>query len=373
MAMQSVGRRLIVMVLAWGGFASALADPNQGLQLVLEVNPRFAPEISVLADAAPLKSLLQQWHEHGANDANDANAPHGIRVGTHNHALHVRYRRDAPMLAFIAHAKQHMPHLRWEKLKPPKAYRVTLTPLVSRLRMDAATIGNIAALKQRAANMQLEAVIIQRLGRNRLQVSIPKLAGRDHAKIKQDLLNSSTLEVRGGCDQSSTLLGRQSLANDVARGIKPTPQGCELFLTSRGSPVLLKDSVVITGENLVKVHAQRQDYDGRPALLVDLDEAGGKQMLAYTGDHLGKSMATVLVEQRYERQQVDGKAVSVPIREPYVLQEATIQGQFSRSFMITGFTMNEAQSMATKIQEGKLPAALLLVSEQLIPSDKLRK
>jgi preprotein translocase subunit SecD len=108
---------------------------------------------------------------------------------------------------------------------------------------------------------------------------------------------------------------------------------------------------------------------------VNLDSAGGEEMLRTTRANVGKPMGVVFVEQRSETVNgpdgkplvdAEGKAVTRTITEERVINVATIQGVFSNRFMTTGLTMNEARELSLLLRGGALSAPISIANEKTI-------
>ena len=85
------------------------------------------------------------------------------------------------------------------------------------------------------------------------------------------------------------------------------------------SNVPMKKQVLVTGDQFSGAQATF-DGDQRPAVAVELNEAGGRVMRQATRENTKRLMAIVLFEKG------KGEAISV----------ATIQGEFGARFQITG-------------------------------------
>ena len=79
------------------------------------------------------------------------------------------------------------------------------------------------------------------------------------------------------------------------------------------------EAVVLTGDRFIGA-ASTFDQNQRPAVSIELDPAGGRAMREITRENLHHQMAIILIERG------KGEAISV----------ATIQGEFSSRFQITG-------------------------------------
>jgi preprotein translocase subunit SecD len=111
-----------------------------------------------------------------------------------------------------------------------------------------------------------------------------------------------------------------------------------------------KRQVIVTGDQFIGAQATF-DQDNRPAVAVELDQAGGRAMRQTTRENLKRLMAIVLFEKG------KGEAISV----------ATIQGEFGSRFQITGsFTPTETNNLALLIRAGALAAPMEIIEERTI-------
>jgi preprotein translocase subunit SecD len=111
-----------------------------------------------------------------------------------------------------------------------------------------------------------------------------------------------------------------------------------------------KKQVLVTGDQFIGAQATF-DQDQRPAVAVELDDAGGRAMRQATRENLKKLMAIVLFEKG------KGEAISV----------ATIQSEFGSRFQITGaFTPNETRDLGLLIRAGSLAAPMEIIEERTV-------
>jgi preprotein translocase subunit SecD len=114
--------------------------------------------------------------------------------------------------------------------------------------------------------------------------------------------------------------------------------------------VPVKRQVIVTGDQFIGAQATF-DQDNRPAVAVELDQAGGRSMRQTTRENLHHLMAIILFEKG------KGEAISV----------ATIQGEFGSRFQITGaFSPTETNNLALLIRAGALAAPMEIIEERTI-------
>ena len=125
------------------------------------------------------------------------------------------------------------------------------------------------------------------------------------------------------------------------------PIGFELYEDRDVNPVLVKRSIIVSGDQLVD--ASSGFSQGSPAVFVKLDGKGSRDMLDTTKNNLQKPMAVILIEQKRDLVERDGKMVEVNREEREVINVATIQGVFSSNFQITGVDVLEG----LEVREGE--------------------
>ncbi|MBA1332451.1 hypothetical protein QQ73_15570, partial [Candidatus Endoriftia persephone str. Guaymas] len=76
------------------------------------------------------------------------------------------------------------------------------------------------------------------------------------------------------------------------------PPGSKLYRERNGQPVLLKKSVIITGNQITDASSGLDQRGGGPMVSVTLDGVGAKRMRRLTSENVGKPMAVVFIENR---------------------------------------------------------------------------
>ncbi len=199
---------------------------------------------------------------------------------------------------------------------------------------------NITTLHNRINELGVAEPVIQQQGLDRIVVQLPGV--QDTAKAKDILGRTATLEVR--------MVDESAEANAAVSGTSPVPLGAERFLERNGQPVIVKKQVVVTGDRLNNASATF-DQNQQPAVSIELDSIGGRVMRDLTRENINKKMAMVLFDRNR------GEAISV----------ATIQGEFGKSFQITGrFTTEETTSLALLLRAGSLAAPMEIIEERTI-------
>ena len=210
-------------------------------------------------------------------------------------------------------------------------------PSAAKTTEERAIKQNITTLHNRVNELGVAEPIIQQQGADRVVVELPGV--QDTAKAKEILGRTATLEVRL-VDQEA-MRGGSKLGDDIFP---------ERHRDGTVEMVPVKKQVVITGDQFTDAQATF-DQDHRPAVSVQLNDAGGGIMRQVTRENLHHLMAIVLFEKG------KGEAISV----------ATIQGEFGSRFQITGnFSPTETADLSLLIRAGSLAAPMDIVEERTV-------
>ncbi|MDW8468989.1 MAG: protein translocase subunit SecD [Burkholderiales bacterium] len=213
----------------------------------------------------------------------------------------------------------------------------TLKPEVQKREQELAIQQNIGTLNRRVNQLGVAEPVIQQQGADRIVVQLPGV--QDVARAKEILGRTATLEVR--------LVDEDAMRTGSTFGVDVFP---ERRRDGTVGMVAVKKQVIVTGDQFVGAQATF-DQDGRPAVAVELNEAGGRVMRQTTREHLKRPMAIILFEKGR------GEAISV----------ATIQSEFGSRFQITGnFTPAETNDLALLIRAGSLAAPMEIVEERTV-------
>ncbi len=234
----------------------------------------------------------------------------------------------------------------------------TVTAIMSEARIkevkEYALQQNITIIRNRVNQLGVAEPLVMRQGADRIVVELPGV--QDTARAKEILGATATLEFRKvdeDADPASAAAGR-------------VPPGSELYYDRRtGRPVVLKESVILTGNHITDANSSFDEYQ-RPQVNIDLDSQGGNKMSHFTKDNIGKPMATLFVEYKPTgRKKPDGSVEFEAIKE--VINVATIQARLARSFRITGIdSAAEAQNLALLLRAGALIAPIQIVEERTV-------
>jgi len=145
------------------------------------------------------------------------------------------------------------------------------------------------------------------------------------------------------------------------------PATARLYRESDGSPILLKRSVMLSGEYITDASSGIDQQSGTPAVFITLDGKGASLFSTRTRDKIGRPMATVFIENKSETRLVDGQEVKRPITEETVINVATIRDQLGKRFQITGLdNTEEARDLALLLRAGALAAPVEIIEERTV-------
>ena len=216
---------------------------------------------------------------------------------------------------------------------------LTATELGLNDRISSAIQASIETIRRRVDAFGTTEPSIQREGRDRILVQVPGVS--DVQRLKGLIGETGKLEFK--------LVDASANAGEVALS-KKVPPGSELLYSEDEPPVpyVLKDRVMVSGENLVDSQPGFDSRTGEPVVNFRFDAAGAKRFGRATQDNVGLPFAIVL----------DNKVISAPvIREPILGGTGQISGNFS---------VQEANDLSVLLRSGALPAKLSVIEERTV-------
>lgn len=214
---------------------------------------------------------------------------------------------------------------------------------------------NITTLRNRVNALGVAEPIIQQQGERRIVVQLP--GAQDPGRLKEILGATATLEYR--------LVDTDHSVQDAAEG--RVPVGSKLYHDRQGRPVLLRNRVIVTGDQITDASSGFDQRSGAPAVFISLDEQGGRRMRNVTTENVGKPMAVVFIENRTDTRVMDGQPIKRKVRSEEVISVANILEPFGRRFQTTGLaSSDEASNLALLLRAGALAAPIEIVEERTI-------
>lgn len=226
-----------------------------------------------------------------------------------------------------------------------QSLRVRMSELQIKARQDFAIEQNITTLRNRVDQLGVAEPLVQRQGVNRIVVQLPGV--QDPNELDKILTATATLEFR-----------MVDTAND-SPGSRSYPG------KSGVAGQLLKREVIASGDQIIDASAGSSE--GRPAVFITLDSAGGERMLENTKANLKKPMSTVFIETRREVITLpDGSTSFRQVKTEEIINTATINGIFKDRFVTTGLNPVEARDLALLLRAGALAAPVFKVEDRTI-------
>jgi preprotein translocase subunit SecD len=214
---------------------------------------------------------------------------------------------------------------------------------------------NITTLRNRVNELGVAEPIIQQQGDSRVVVQLPGV--QDTVVAKRILGATATLEYRAVDTEHDV---------EAARNGK-VPAGSRLYKHRDGRYYLLKNRVIVTGDQIVNARSGFDNNTGSPEVSVTLDGKGARKMLAFTKENVGKPMAVVFIENKTSSKVVNGKTVVSNRQVEEVISVATIRDVFSKNFQTTGLdSPQEAHELALLLRSGALAAPIRIIEERTI-------
>jgi preprotein translocase subunit SecD len=311
-------------------------DLRGGVHFLLQVDMKAAAAKSVERYLGDVRGLLREKKVYYSGLARE-----GERVV-------VRFREREQRAAALALIQKDMPDLsvREQESGEESQLIATIKPEVVKRDQDLALQQNIQTLRNRVNELGVAEPIIQQQGGDRIVV---QLAGvQDPGRAKEILGRTATLEVRLVSEEHAAGPGHDAFR---AYRDQPAPFGTDKFFDSEGQPVLVKKTLVITGDRIKDAQPGFDQRDGRPIVSMSLDDTGGRIMRQTTRENLKKRMGMMLVERNTTT----------------VLTWPVIQEEFGNRFQISGIgDATEARNLALLLRAGALAAPMDIIEERTV-------
>ena len=215
----------------------------------------------------------------------------------------------------------------------------------------------LTILSHRVNELGVSEAQVQQAGADRVQVSLP---GVSDATQAQDILGKTATIRAYLVDQQHDAQQAETSGN--------IPAGDLLYKKQNGQPYLLKNDVVLSGDNIVSASAS-MSQEGTPQVAVQVASAAQNKLYTITNRNLNKPMAVVYSETKSKL--IHGKKGEKPKivykKTNTIISVATIQSAFSSNFVTTGLESPQvAQQLALLLRAGSLLAPVTILSEKQI-------
>ncbi len=352
---ESLGKQYLValnLAPATPGWLRALNAAPMYLGLDLRGGVHFLMEVDMVAAVKRLEESL-------LTDMRTFLREEKIRyrgVRRDDSGLHITFRE----LAHLQQAAEKLPRqfgeLEFSEREDTLTLNAVLTEVSIRDEKKAALQQNIITLRNRVNELGVAEPVIQQQGDSRIVVQLPGI--QDTAGAKKILGATATLEFR-------MTHGTRSDWIDAEKNGR-TPLNSILYHERDGSPVLLNRRVIVTGDQIIDAASTIDGQNGTPAVSVRLNGKGANRMGDITRDNIGNPMAVVFIENKVETKKVDGVETKKRTTTKEVINVATIQGQFSNRFQITGLESMEARDLSLLLRAGALRAPVEIIEERTV-------
>ena len=302
-------------------------DLRGGVHFLLQVDTGAAITKRVENLAGDLRAQLRE-----------KNIRHG-GIAREGQTIRIRFREAGVRDQARAHILNNIPDLAVSERDDGQNLLLacSVKPEFQKRVQETALQQNILTLHKRVNELGVAEPVIQQQGADRIVVQLPGV--QDVSRAKEILGRTATLEVR--------LVDEDAMRSGSTFGLDVFP---ERRRDGSLGQVPVKKQVYVTGDQFIGASATF-DQDQRPAVAVELDDAGGRTMRQVTRENVKHLMAIILFEKG------KGEAISV----------ATIQSEFGSRFQITGaFTPNETRDLSLLIRAGSLAAPMEIIEERTV-------
>jgi len=313
-------------------------DLRGGVHFLLQVDMKAAAVKSVERYLSDTRGLLREKKIYYSG------------LGREGERIVVRFREPEQRAAALKAIGDALPDLvaREQDSGGESAIVLTIKPEVVKREQDLALQQNIQTLRNRVNELGVAEPIVQQQGADRIVV---QLAGvQDPARAKDILGRTATLEVRMVSEEHAAGQGQEAFESYRNQ---PAPFGTDKFLDQEGRVVLVKKSLVITGD---RIKDSQPGFDspergGGAVVSMSLDDTGGRIMRQTTRENVKKRMGMMLVEKN----------------STTVLTWPVIQEEFGNRFQISGMpNATEARNLALLLRAGALAAPMDIIEERTI-------
>ncbi|MEZ0237384.1 MAG: protein translocase subunit SecD [Methylophilaceae bacterium] len=309
-------------------------DLRGGVHFLLQVDMKGAVDKAVERYVGDLRTTMRE-----------SRIPY-LGVVREGQSVQVKFRNSADKAKAEAEIRKNYPDLLLKESSDGES-----SVLIASLDMPAqkriqefALKQNMQTLHNRVNELGVAEPIIQQQGMDRIVVQLPGV--QDTAKAKEILGRTATLEIRMVDDEKSV----PATLDAAAKG--QVPFGDEYYVDRDGRPLLIKKSVVLTGDYITDAGPGLDQQSGGSVVHVTLDGRGARIFKQVTRENVGKRMAILLVEKG------QAEVITAP-----VIQEEIGGGRVQISGMAN---VQEATDVSLLLRAGALAAPMDIIEERTV-------
>jgi preprotein translocase subunit SecD len=223
---------------------------------------------------------------------------------------------------------------------------------------------NMNSLRNRVNELGVAEPIIQQQGQDRIVVQLPGV--QDTARAKEIIGRTATLEIKL-VDEEHDLGG--AISGQV-------PPGSKLYKMRDGRPILLKNRLIYSGDNIIDAAPGFDSQTSSPIVSITLDARGAAINQRVTGENVGKRMAVIYSEiksdTRLDEQgrpilDANGRPLRVTRSVEEVITAPVIRSQLGKRFQIEGLdSVQEANELALLLRAGAFAAPVEIIEERTV-------
>ncbi len=279
----------------------------------------------------------------------------GIARGSNN-SLNLLFRTEAARNAAFTVLRRDFPEYQLHNSRYEEKYRIIaeISPESLQKIRQQTIEQTMTILRNRVNELGISEAVVQQQGATRVAVDLPGI--QDTARAKKILGGTATLEFHMVDDEHDPY----SLSGGVA------PLGTKIYKMRDGSPIILNDSIVLSGDNITAASAS-YGQDGGP--IVNITVSGNQVgfFTHVTARNRNKRMGIVYIETKNKMETIDGKPVSVQVKEKTVISAPVIRSALGRDFYIEGLeSQKEARDLALLLRSGALIAPVNIVEDRMV-------
>ena len=267
-------------------------------------------------------------------------------ISRNNQSVELKFESAAELDKALTVLKKDYPDLTYNSSANGKEQLLTASigEVTKKKIQEFALKQNLQTLHNRINELGVAEPIVQQQGFDRIVVQLPGV--QDTARAKELLGRTATLEIRMVDEDKKDF---ETL--DAATKGK-VPFGDELYKNRDGQPILVKKSVVLTGDRITDAGPGVDQRNGRSVVNVTLDGRGAGIFKNVTRDNVGKRMAILLIEKN------STEVITAP-----VINEEIGGGHVQISGMDNA---QEATDVSLLLRAGALAAPMEIIEERTV-------